>query len=1246
MVVLYVVSFELVFFLACVTHTRKRRKPLQRTKLAMNHHRSTKQRGKWLFHARRCGTARHRQVRQAAHRLRRLRRRQWQFTCKAIITRKMTNSPHIQWSGTPAAQAVFLSPPPDCSNTTSHPGWVGGKGDAATTAAQHRQQRKQQEEEPPPLLNPQACNKSNAQTSWVGGKGGAAAAATRRKQQHRQFDEEPTLLEAVEATIRTIRLGVLQEQQLPGALQQILHRFGTTNNHSFIASEWQHTPKLTTAEKLLEAISNGNDLPGNIAEVSEQQCQDIIDSWQAFEPTGSFTLFWQGSTPPAEYSTRRVRAQLQGSSQFAPTQLVLRTFGNNNCPFPKAATTAKIPQDLATENRCFIRITAPQHFRQIFRSNSKPDEPSHILAEISSWQLPAATLGQLTGGEWQRLWTKQGNHIQGHIKVRNALAEQLLQKSGHKAIFFTKTGAREGQSKVQWHKRQQAETDEDYYRRVADLAGGSAIRFRTGGAADLGTDSDEVTNNGKRRAHYELQGSPAKWDDQDLISFLESNQWDVHKIHSKRKGYKGSTTWMLEATCPDNPDGSDSFFYDGDPFSIYIFPRAPSRRDNSYREPLWGPKQMWGTTKQQHPLHAEPTERPGKRPRTANRGEQPEAPAKDDKTTETQEKQAETTENLQQKKRDEPEPELNLALAPDPSNPEHIEHAIISGWQEKDIGGPGDCFFRSVIKAENHWHNKAESNEQIQKAALDLRLEAIKHIRRHYQQYAAAWVHDDIELQYQRAGQNPPKDFDDFLKQASKKSYWVNEHLIQAVSTRTGIPIVIWRAYTDDPEDKQNNSSDSKAGNKQQRGKRLWHRGVWAPAFEHGIATSNNKCKGIKLILRANHYTCVLPPEHEQSPPTPWLREVHSSHNRQWVAGGLRREQTTPTKPISRHVSSTPSQPKTQRWGMETPSKQLMETRAGCDRQVCHPIQIVGRSAARAPSLQGPEGHRTTALLQLPDGALLRLSRATYHDTPARLTQCWGLNTPAASMSTGSSTARWKQSNTTDHRPATASSIQTEWNAFLQCITNSYQQAVELAAQQANDHSARDIHRLARQANHNIAIKGLPAQHQTVSVARSQPPPATQTKEAARRSNRQLARCYEAKHLADNNKRRPAQLLRKLKGADSHQWSLQTISQMAQIRISELTAERHRHEEQCRSQRLQSWKQSVQTQQGLTKWIRSKSEILRGVHVQHDNATAETDQQAACMIAKFWTTFWNNHPNRDQDHAQVGATLATQILEG
>lgn len=172
------------------------------------------------------------------------------------------------------------------------------------------------------------------------------------------------------------------------------------------------------------------------------------------------------------------------------------------------------------------------------------------------------------------------------------------------------------------------------------------------------------------------------------------------------------------------------------------------------------------------------------------------------------------------------------------------------------MGGNGHCFFRTWIKAENAYNNKTQDEADITKAALQLRLEAIKHMRKHTAEYKEAWCDDTMEEQYQRAGQPAPKNFEDFLKQASKKNYWVNEHLIQAVATRTGTPCVIWRSYSDDT------------------GRKLWHRGVWAPAFKNGFAKATSKCSRLTLMLRSNHYTCVIPPEHSD-PPSTWLAEPH-----------------------------------------------------------------------------------------------------------------------------------------------------------------------------------------------------------------------------------------------------------------------------------------------------------------------------------------------------------------------------------
>ena len=89
------------------------------------------------------------------------------------------------------------------------------------------------------------------------------------------------------------------------------------------------------------------------------------------------------------------------------------------------------------------------------------------------------------------------------------------------------------------------------------------------------------------------------------------------------------------------------------------------------------------------------------------------------------------------------------------------------------MGGSGDCFFRAWIKAENAYHSKSQTEQEVTNAALQLRLEAIKYIRKHEQHYQELWRNDTMEKQCPRAGQPAPKNFEDFLKQASKKNYWV-----------------------------------------------------------------------------------------------------------------------------------------------------------------------------------------------------------------------------------------------------------------------------------------------------------------------------------------------------------------------------------------------------------------------------------------------------------------------------------------
>lgn len=107
------------------------------------------------------------------------------------------------------------------------------------------------------------------------------------------------------------------------------------------------------------------------------------------------------------------------------------TLGNASSLLPKPAKTATMPS-MTNESKVMIRATAPESYRRAFVT-TKADGPQTILAEIRQWQLSEGTLGQLTGGDWKRNYTKEGIQTQGHLRLREALANQLLQKSGTKA---------------------------------------------------------------------------------------------------------------------------------------------------------------------------------------------------------------------------------------------------------------------------------------------------------------------------------------------------------------------------------------------------------------------------------------------------------------------------------------------------------------------------------------------------------------------------------------------------------------------------------------------------------------------------------------------------------------------------------------------------------------------------------------------------------------------------------------------
>ena len=325
----------------------------------------------------------------------------------------------------------------------------------------------------------------------------------------------------------------------------ISHRSTRTHKaflQSFVSSEWTVPPIVTSYDECHQAMLNGTAMPGNIIEVDWQQYEELKDMLSAYEFKAPITMMWQGNYATSEkQKVAWVRAQSSAKNPFAPVQVTCESF--NEGPKPRPPTKAAIATSDAS-TKVTLRITAPECYRAIHASDNKGDNPGKIIAHIQQWQL-GLTSSQLTGGSWVRQWTKKGAQLVGHLKIKEEHASVLLTHSGRNAVFFTKTGDRANQKKVSWIQRNKQESDETYFRRVQQQAAKKAIRFRSGGANDLGVDQDKADEE-PIKYHWKVQGTPSSWDEADLSVFLEAQRWTDVRISYRRKAGKHKATWFLQ----------------------------------------------------------------------------------------------------------------------------------------------------------------------------------------------------------------------------------------------------------------------------------------------------------------------------------------------------------------------------------------------------------------------------------------------------------------------------------------------------------------------------------------------------------------------------------------------------------------------------------------------------------------------------------------------------------------------------
>ena len=899
---------------------------------------------------------------------------------------------------------------------------------------------KQQQQEPlpqrPQCVSPPHVSCDNVRLSWLGGKG---SAATRRKRREREQAAQPgtlptpapapplntrpgqdggtpplSLLDAVEAIVRTTRLGALSETNFQGALlgllssrgvqttpqrqqpppsrvlaptptqqattsasaqqqpsqhprrdqddgwQQVASRKATRQAQpkqpeqsnlrqvyasplrtvqvkeqsvqsiqQVISSEWTKPPTFMTFDETLKAIEDNSNPKGDIVEVTWEQYDKIVDYAKAFGTSLAITMLWQGHKQANndKQTSAWIRARSSSTGQFRPVQVTCEQVSNTCGPMPRPPKKVAISSTKDGDNgdcKIFLRVTAPECYRKIFSDSGKNDTPANIIDVIKRWEIAGLSLGQLTHGTWKRQWGTKGYETVGHLLLPPKVADLLLAKSGQRGVFCTRTRAGDTsykQAPVHWITRQSNEEDEDYFRRVSEKSG--PVRYRTGGSNDLGVDADSKDDASKAiKQHWRLQGAPSHWDDVDLNDFLEKQGWKDIKLHKRSGGRRpGSTaTWFLQAL-PPGEDDMEIYEDSNGEFTIMVTTTSAPRRPPLWSEPLRPPRSQWGPYNASNADTEEEKPPPGKKPRSDNddRGNKGDCSV----TAEVSQSMAAPTQldSPPENKRKEPESsepqgssDVNKPL---PQQPSTIDEATQLGWTEFDAGGDGDCFFKAFVHSDARVRKLPTDTKSTEREACKLRVAAVAHMKdpKHYNRFKSFYQKEDVAALYQEVNQPAPKDFDDFLKLCAGKGFWANQLVIQAVSERTGVPIVIWNASSKKVDsDFYKLSKEEQQRQGRPRTQRVWHRGVVAPRFQDDFAVSKVNYSGVSLVLRNNHYVCLLPPQHDCELPRMWLRETNSLFPQIGGAG----ETNTPAK--SSRSTATPRIVEGHRWGACTPS--------------------------------------------------------------------------------------------------------------------------------------------------------------------------------------------------------------------------------------------------------------------------------------------------------------------------------------
>ena len=245
--------------------------------------------------------------------------------------------------------------------------------------------------------------------------------------------------------------------------------------------------------------------------------------------------------------------------------------------------------------------------------------------------------------------------------------------------------------------------------------------------------------------HFSASEIPRSWDATDLVAFFREQRWSQIQQLSKRKG-----TWFFKALSPSEDHATSSWRYELEDDSSWCIQvsvsTGPRNRPEvtSLRQPR--PKQVTETRSPQNPEQQQM-----EIDDQALDAEEPVAPAASDTEASRSAGRRVSLDRSRSPAR----------TIPEPVDPSEAQKA---GWRSRDLGGVGDCFFRSVAEALAHQESPLTGLTEAEaiKRGATWRAASVGHARKHSsffrdlratQEEYDQWLYDAPCLQTQGRGQ-------------------------------------------------------------------------------------------------------------------------------------------------------------------------------------------------------------------------------------------------------------------------------------------------------------------------------------------------------------------------------------------------------------------------------------------------------------------------------------------------------------